>query len=223
MKRFPFLLVLVLLAAGLPGPAPAAQPAPPERVLVTDVVDGDTIIVLRGRRQDTVRLIGVDTPETGRPDRPVQFYGPEAADFARRTLLERRVRLEFDDPDRVGGQRDAYRRLLAYVFTEDGANFNLELVQLGYGRAFTRFPFKYTESFKQAEREARTAGRGLWNAAVREEWSDPSRRGKIIGNLRTRIYHVPGQAYYDKVREKNRIYFRTEEDARKAGYRKAKN
>ena len=223
MKRPPFLLVLVLLAAGLPGPAPAAQPAPPEHVLVTEVLDGDTIVVLRGRRQETVRLIGVDTPETGRPDTPVQFYGPEAADLARRTLLERRVRLEFDDPDRLGGQRDAYRRLLAYVFTEDGRNFNLELVRLGCSKAFTRFPFRYTEAFKQAEREARTAGRGLWNAAAREEWADPSRRGRIIGNLRTRVYHVPGQAFYDQVREKNRRYFRSEEDAQKAGYRKARN
>lgn len=215
--------ILVLCSLLLPLHVPAASPPPPERVLVTDVADGDTIMVLRGRKQETVRLIGVDTPETGRPDTPVQFHGPEASDFTRRSLIGKRVRLEFEDPERRGGSRDKYDRLLAYVFTDDGKNFNLELVRLGHGKAFTRFPFRYQSAFEQAEREARAAGTGLWNRLAREAWSDPIRRGTIIGNVRTRIYHVPGQAYYDQIKEKNRIYFRTEDDARAAGYRKAKN
>jgi len=192
-------------------------------VLVTDVVDGDTLKVLRGRRQETVRLIGVDTPETGRPDTPVQFYGPEASLFTRRALLEKRVRLEYEALDRAGGDRDKYQRTLAYVFTDDGRNFALELIEQGLGRAFTRYPFRYEHAFMKAEQAARTAGKGIWNKAKRAEWSDPKRRGKIIGNIRTDIYHLPEQRYYGSVGEKNRIYFSTEADAQQAGFRKAKN
>jgi micrococcal nuclease len=212
--------VLIVLAAVLP--ALPAVPLP-ERVLVTDVADGDTLFVLAGRKQETVRLIGVDTPETGRPGTPVRFYGPEATDFTLRSLKGRRVRLEFEEPGRPGEERDAYGRLLAYVFTDDGRNFNLELVRLGFGRAYTRYSFRHQRAFVEAEREARRAATGLWNAASRGAWADPARRGRVIGNLRTRIYHVPGQPNYGDVKEKNRIHFRTEDEAQAAGYRKAKN
>lgn len=230
-RRFHSLLraavILALLALScilaVPSPAAAAGPPPAERVLVTGVVDGDTINVLRGRRQETVRLIGVDTPETGRPDTPVQFYGPEAALFTRRTLLEKRVRLEFESPDRAGGNTDKYDRTLAYVFTDDGTNFNLELIRQGFGRAYTKYPFHYQAAFVKAEQAARRAERGMWNRERRAAWSDPARRGRIIGNIRTEIYHVPGQRFYESVAEKNRIYFRTEREAQDAGFRKARN
>jgi len=227
-RRFYFLnclfAVLAVIALAAAGTAVAGTAAPPsERVLVTDVVDGDTIKVVRGRLQDTVRLIGVDTPETKRQGTPVQFYGPEAALFTRRALLERRVRLEFELPDRQGGSRDQYQRALAYVFTEDGRNFNLELIEQGFGRAYTRYPFRYEQAFRNAEQAARAAHRGIWNEARRAAWSDPARRGKVIGNIRTNIYHVPGQQYYDSIREKNRIYFQSEEEAQKAGFRKARH
>ena len=198
----------------------ATQTAP---VVVSTVFDGDTIVVVQGGREVTVRLIGVDTPETGRPDTPVQFYGPEASDFTRRALLGKQVQLEFESPGRPGGATDKYGRTLAYVIAGDGTNFNLELVRLGYGRAYTKYPFQYQRAFEKAEREARKAGLGMWNKNKRAAWSDPAKRGTIIGNARSRIYHLPDQDGYDKVREKNRIYFPTEEDALKAGYRKAKN
>jgi micrococcal nuclease len=222
LNRLFALLAAIALAAVGPVAAGTAAP-PPERVLVTDVVDGDTIKVLRGRRQETVRLIGVDTPETGRPDTVVQFYGPEASLFTRRSLLEKRVRLEFEPPDRPGGSRDKYHRLLAYVFIEDNRNFNLMLVEEGYGRAYTLYPFQYEQAFRKAEQAAQAAGRGIWNEATRAAWSDPARRGKVIGNIRTNIYHVPGQRYYDAIDEKNRVYFQTEDEAQKAGFRKARN
>ena len=215
------LAVIALAAAGTAAAGTAAHPS--ERVLVTDVVDGDTIKVLRGRRQDTVRLIGVDTPETNRQGTPVQFYGPEASLFTRRSLLEKRVRLEFEPPDRQGGSRDKYQRALAYVFTEDGRNFNLELIEQGFGRAYTRYPFEYEQAFTNAEQDARVRRRGIWDEAKRAAWSDPERRGRVIGNIRTNIYHVPGQRYFDSIGGKNRIYFQTEEEARKAGFRKARN
>ena len=192
-------------------------------VVVSTVFDGDTIVVVLSGREVTIRLIGVDTPETGRPDTPVQFYGPEASEFTRRALLGKQVRLEFEAPGRPGGATDKYGRTLAYVLTGEGTNFNLELVRLGYGRAYTKYPFQYQRAFEKAERAARKAGLGMWDKNKRAAWSDPARRGTVIGNVRSRIYHLPGQDGYDRVREKNRIYFPTEEEAQKAGFRKARN
>lgn len=212
---------LVLVIAATSPLSLAETPAGP--VAVSNVFDGDTIVVVLDGRQVTIRLIGVDTPETGRPDTPVQFYGPEASDFTRSNLLGKQVRLEFEAPDRPGGAMDKYGRTLAYVFTGDGTNFNLELVRLGYGRAYTKYPFQYQRAFEKAEKAARKAGLGMWNKTKRAAWSEPVRRGTVIGNIGSRIYHLPGHAGYDRVREKNRIYFPTEEEALKAGYRKARN
>ena len=122
--------------------------------LVERVVDGDTIIVEGIGR---VRLIGVDTPETVDARRPVQFFGREASDFAKRMLEGKRVRLEYDQP-----RIDRYGRTLAYVWLPDGHMANAEIIRQGYGFAYTRFPFRYLEEFRQFEREARLAGHGLW-------------------------------------------------------------
>lgn len=153
-----FLVLLALLGAAetlwtLSGGDPQGG-----RALVTEVVDGDTVHVGRGWRRTSVRLIGVDAPETVHPERPVGFYGPEAAAFTRRSLEGRWVRLEFEPEDLV----DRYGRLLAYLFLEDGTLFNPELVRQGYARAYTRFPFRYRQEFRRAERQAREAGQGLW-------------------------------------------------------------
>ena len=191
--------------------------------VVSTVFDGDTIVVNLSGQEVTIRLIGVDTPETGRPDTPVQFHGPEASDFTRRALLGSKVRLEFEAPGRPGGAMDKYGRTLAYVITADGTNFNLELVRLGHGRVYTKYPFQYQRDFEKAEKAARKAGLGIWDKDKRSAWSDPAQRGTVIGNIRSRIYHLPGQDGYDKVREKNRIYFPNEEEAQKAGFRKARN
>ena len=211
-----FLMFLSFWCLGAGAPAK-------ERVLVTKAFDGDTIVVERNGREETVRLIGVDTPEISRPETPVQFYGPEAAEYARRMLEGKPAALEFEASDRPGGSRDKYGRTLAYVITEDGKNFNRELVRLGYGRVYDKYPFRYLKEFRQAEREARTAGIGIWNEAKRTAWMSASTRGRIIGNINSHLYHLPGQYGYDKVKEKNRIYFTNEEEARKAGFRKARN
>lgn len=223
MRRHFAKFIFILLLLGVTGAAAGAGAPPNESVLVTRVFDGDTILVELNGREITVRLIGVDTPEVSRPDAPVQFYGPEASGFTRRTLEGKRITLEFEEPGRPGGSIDQYGRTLAYVITEDGGNFNRELVRQGYGRVFDKYPFRYLKEFRQAERAARTAALGIWDTGKRAEWTDPAARGRIIGNINSRIYHLPGQSDYGKVREKNRIYFRTEEDAQKAGFRKARN
>ena len=142
------------------------QVAPPERAtapgrpaatrLCIRVVDGDTLVLDGGER---VRLIGVDTPETVDPRRPVQYFGKEASAFTRRLAQGKTVRLEYDQDT-----RDRYERTLAYVYFSDGTFLNAELIRQGYGHAYTRFPFRYQGQFLALEREAREQGRGLWAA-----------------------------------------------------------
>ena len=120
-------------------------------------IDGDTIIVNIAGKKERVRLIGVDTPETKHPRKPVQYFGKEASTFTANMVEGKKVRLEFDQ-----NQRDRYKRLLAYVYLEDGTFLNAEIVKQGYGHAYTKFPFKYMHEFRQYEREARLMKRGLW-------------------------------------------------------------
>jgi micrococcal nuclease len=188
------------------------------RVPVTDVVDGDTVHVGRGWRRTIVRLIGVDAPETVHPEKAVEFYGLEASEFTGKLLTAKWVRLEFESGDQI----DVYGRLLAYIFLEDGTLFNRDLVHHGYARAYTRFPFRYQEEFRLAEIEARNAGQGLWVRQKKEATSAHPLEGKIIGNRRSKVFHVPGQENYGRVSEENRAYFDTEEAAVRAGYRRAK-
>jgi micrococcal nuclease len=131
-----------------------ALPLGGEWRVVLRVVDGDTLI-LDG--QERVRLIGVDTPESVDPRRPVEAFGKEAAAFTRRMAEGKRVRLAYDQQ-----RTDRYGRTLAYVYLEDGTFLNAEIIRQGYGHAYTRFPFPYAEEFLQYEREARAARRGLW-------------------------------------------------------------
>lgn len=140
-------LVLVLFALLLWPQISTAQ-------LVTRVVDGDTIVV---EGVGTVRLIGVDTPETVDPRRPVQYFGREASEFTRQTALDHVVRLEFEGP-----RTDRYGRTLAYVYLSNGMLLNAEIIRRGFGFAYTAFPFKMLEAFREYEREARDAQRGLW-------------------------------------------------------------
>jgi micrococcal nuclease len=126
---------------------------------VVSVVDGDTIKVAAGGREETVRLIGVNTPETVAPNRPVQCYGPEATEFLTRLLADAEVRLV---PDPTQDSRDRYGRLLSYVYKSDEL-VNRSIVASGSGREYTyRTPYQQRDSFRAAQEEARSSGRGLW-------------------------------------------------------------
>ncbi|WAC08954.1 MAG: thermonuclease family protein [Thermodesulfobacteriota bacterium] len=120
----------------------------------TRVVDGDTIILDRNER---VRLIGVDTPETVYPSKPVEFFGKEASAFTKRMVQGKKVRLEYD-----WQRKDKYGRTLAYIYLSDGTFLNAEIIKQGYGHAYTKYPFKYLEDFRKYERESREKRRGLW-------------------------------------------------------------
>jgi len=135
------------------------------RVEVVGHVDGDTVRVRIPNPPEglsvveTIRLLGVDTPETRHPSRGVEHFGQEASDFTKNTLFGKTVFLAFD-----WDLRDRYGRLLAYIYTEDGRCFNALLIQEGYGHAYTRFPFQFMEEFRTLEQEARREVRGLWAA-----------------------------------------------------------
>ena len=148
--KFKNILILLTLIIALPFTCLNAQ----DVVRVKRVVDGDTLLLSSGER---VRLIGVDTPETKHPQKPVQYFGKEAYHFTKRMAEGKEVHLEFD-----WQRRDKYNRLLAYVYLLDGTFLNAEIIKQGYGFAYTRFPFKYLEEFRRYEREARENRRGLW-------------------------------------------------------------
>ena len=146
-----FLVVAAALAAIF-----AAGAQGQDQRTVTRVIDGDTVVLDGGER---VRLIGVDTPETVHPNKPVERFGKEASEFTRRMAEGKQVRLEYDAETAT---HDRYGRTLAYVYLPDESLLNLEIIRQGYGHAYTRFPFSRMEEFREAEREAREAQRGLW-------------------------------------------------------------
>lgn len=125
---------------------------------VVDVLDGDTIVVQRaGDAQETVRLLGVDTPETHHPGRPVECFGPEASAFTSRRLFGEVVQLE-DDVE----ARDIYDRRLAYVYLH-GDRFNDVLLRRGYARLLVIEPNRaHARTMLDAELDAERHRRGLW-------------------------------------------------------------
>jgi micrococcal nuclease len=130
-------------------------------IKIASVVDGDTIKVILNNKTETVRLIGIDTPETVDPRKPVQCFGKEASNKAKAVLTGKKVTLEADSTQ---GDRDKYSRLLRYVFLEDGTNFNKYMIAEGYAHEYTySLPYKYQTEFKAAEKQAREQNKGLWS------------------------------------------------------------
>jgi micrococcal nuclease len=135
------------------------EPPASATVQVTRVVDGDTVEVELDGREEDVRYIGVDTPETVKPDTPVQCFGPQASAFNHRLVEGRRVRLVFG-----AERRDVYGRLLAYVYL-GGRFVNAELVRRGLARTLTIPPNdRFAGELKRLEIAAARSGRGLWGA-----------------------------------------------------------
>ncbi|MEJ5254513.1 MAG: thermonuclease family protein [Acidimicrobiales bacterium] len=156
------LLVAALASACRHESRSATVPRETREPTVVEVVDGDTVVVRMGRVDEHVRLIGVDTPETKHPSKPVECFGREASAFTRAVLPTGTVvRLERDVEE-----RDAYGRLLAYVWrAADGVFVNRELVAQGYAAALTIPPnVRHTDELVSAAARARERGAGLWGA-----------------------------------------------------------
>jgi micrococcal nuclease len=218
---------------------------------VMKVFDGDTILVSIHGHEEFVRLREIDAPEMANRKQPGQEpWGKKAREFALSRLMSRKVRLETDGRE----ERDAYGRLLAYVFVRDSF-LNREMVQSGNAFFYrARIRGRYAARLEEAEDAARKKGVGIWDrkkglkekprdfqARIQRDedlFSPPNRtRGaekkgrsthefpappdKIVGNKRTRVYHLPGSPSAKRVSLKNRVIFKSAEEAEKAGFRKA--
>lgn len=169
--------LLVAVVAGCATPVSFAEPEPipastyptmPPGVIgpfpVTKASDGDTIWIDHDGRREKLRLIGIDTPELNDPRGGVQCFATEAADHARTQLGGRSVFLE---PDPSQAAVDRFGRTLAYVWTESGRLFNLDIINDGFAHEYTyNAPYRYQQLFRDAESSARNAGRGLWSPAA---------------------------------------------------------
>ncbi len=149
-----------LQQSGNPGGAgKTLQRSQPGLYGINHFVDGDTIAVNMNGKSETVRFIGIDTPETHKPNTPVQCYGPAAAAYTKNTIGSNSVRLVSDS---LSTDRDRYGRLLRYVYLPDGTLLNEKLVQNGYAFYYPYFPFSKSAAFKADEQAAMAANRGLW-------------------------------------------------------------
>ncbi|MCB0077528.1 MAG: thermonuclease family protein [Anaerolineales bacterium] len=190
MKRFFFALLLVILTVALlvlcwaasvgrlalpeamPWPfatvtLPADYPARPAdlpRADVVRVVDGDTVVVTVDGAEARVRLLGINAPETRDPRRPVQCFGFQSSEAAKALMAGERVWLEADPSQ---SNYDRYDRLLRYLWLDDGRMVNLELISLGVASEYTYDgPYRYQDTFTQAEAVARRGEVGLWSPAT---------------------------------------------------------
>lgn len=184
LKRKKFLLLVVLLLLSVlsessgsdistkllqltPSPKTAVQGLHTDKqeARVVKVVDGDTITVLLGDKKEKVRIIGVNTPETVDPRRGVQCFGKEASAFTKKSLSGQKILLEADPTQ---SDRDKYNRLLRFVWINDGkTDFGERLISEGYANEYTYdTPYKYQARYKQAEKDAQQAKRGLWADGV---------------------------------------------------------
>jgi micrococcal nuclease len=168
VRRFLFVLFAVV-AVAVAGCSHSSRPrvaaatgAAGANAAVERVVDGDTIIVRASGRRERVRFIGMDTPESVKPNTPVQCFAIEASNRTKALLPP-------GTPVRLVGDveaRDRYKRLLAYVYrSRDNLFVNLALTRDGYAVPYTFPPnVAHTAEFVAAAAEAREAGRGLWSA-----------------------------------------------------------
>jgi micrococcal nuclease len=167
-------LILGVLGAGVQQngklSVPSIKPADttqPGYYKVLQVTDGDTINVQVAGQKETVRLIGIDTPEVKDPRKPVQCFGKAASAETHKLLDGKTVRLEGDPQN---SDRDKYHRLLRYVYLPDGTMVNQYLVENGFAFTYTLFPFSKLDQFRLLERKAREQNKGLWGGCeVRKE------------------------------------------------------
>ncbi|MGK4043710.1 thermonuclease family protein [Heyndrickxia oleronia] len=240
-------------------------------VTLTKTVDGDTIKVMYKGKEETVRYLLIDTPESKKPNTCVQPYAEKASNRNKQLVNSGNLTLEFEK-----SERDKYDRLLAYVFV-NGISVQETLLKEGYARVAYIYepPYKYLSKYEKAEDIAQQKHTNIWsqsglvtesgfvgcaskavadsstksnsntnknsvattttpkpsnntgnsnafqNDPSDDQESNTSCKGKIKGNANSKIYHVPGGAYYDKTQD-NIVWFCSASDAEAAGYRASK-
>lgn len=184
---------------------------PGEIGAVTEVLDGDTIHVGLSDGDWSVRLIGINTPETG------QYYFEEAKDKTEELVGGKAVLLQKDV-----SETDKYGRLLRYVYLGD-LFVNAEMVKEGYAQAATYPPdVKYADLFVSLEREARENGLGLWATVSPSPSPSQTTAANYIGNSNTKVFHLPTCKYVPLIAPDHIVYFSTRDEAISAGYRPCK-
>lgn len=197
------------------------------------MADGDTFKVDIDGVIKTIRVIGINAPETVDPRKPVECFGIEASNKTKAILFGQIVRLERDSTQ---GDRNKYGRLLCHIFLENGTNFGLLMIGEGYAHEYTyAVPYKYQEEYIVAQNYARQNSMGLWGdicdiEGMAEKIIEYNNDGCFIkGNINAKgekIYHTPNCEYYRQtVIDENRgeKWFCAEQEALDAGWRKAFN
>lgn len=140
---------------------PTPQPiATSSAYRVLSIIDGDTIIVEKDGESQTVRLLGIDSPEVDPKYNPIECFGREATNATKAKLLNQTITLETDESQ---GTYDQFDRMLAYAFLADGTNVNLYLLSEGFAKEYTfNKPYKYHTEFRTAEKDAQFNEKGLW-------------------------------------------------------------
>ena len=186
-----------------------------ETFKVTHVRDGDTFEIDYYGKNEAVRLIGIDTPESVHADESRNTEeGKIASDFTKELLKDAYVALEFDVEE-----RDQYGRLLAYAYV-DGEMVNKILLEKGYAQVATYPPnVKYVDVFTDLQRVARDNGVGLWGESVSDPASSKDSSSVVlIGSVNSDKYHIKGYTHDGQIAEHNIIVFDSEDHAAASGY-----
>ena len=230
IKIFPFLISFLLILLTL---SSAAQ------YKVIRIVDGDTIVVNYKGKPEKVRLLRINTPESGHPDKKQNIpMGKVASDYTKKRLKGKYVDLEFE-----GAFRGRYGRLLCYVFV-DGLNFNLELVRQGLSPYYTKYGLsqKYDEEFREAERYAREHQLNIWGdpeltkkyLRLKSKWgqyrskvnSSPAtvqtKEWKYVASRKSKVFHRPACKWTERISPNNLIGFNSRDEVVRSGRRPCK-
>lgn len=193
---------------------------------VVRVSDGDTITVLDAdNKQHRIRFQGIDAPESK------QAYGQASKENLSKMVFGKQVTVIWDKVDK-------YRRTVGKVLV-DGRDINIEQIKAGFAWHYKKYaeeqPAEDRVTYAKAEEEARAAKLGLWQdpnptppgewrvEAKVERWGPPPPEGTVIGNKSSKKYHRPDCPGYRDMAERNRVFFKTVEEAEAAGYKRAGN
>jgi micrococcal nuclease len=180
---------------------------------IISVIDGDTMKVKVNGKEETIRLLLVDTPETKHPNKPVQPFGPEASVFAKKTLEGKDVQIEIDV-----SERDKYGRLLAYLWI-DGKMFNEMLLEKGLARvAYIYSPnVKYVDQFREIQKKAQIAGVGIWSIENYAQEDGYHTEVSATKKVEQQPKEQSKQTSAPSSEPSSDVYFKTCKDARAAG------
>ena len=184
-----------------------ASPAPGmayQWLRTAHVLDGDTLILEDGRH---LRFLGINAPEIPHKDKPGEMFGYDSKRFAKNIIASKKIRLEFDHE-----RQDRYGRTLGYLFTEDGAFINEEMIRNGWAFYLpARRSLKHHSRLLAAQRLAMDSTLGIWR--VWKEKTEP-----VAGNKRSKRFHLLSCSFGKKISRANRIDFTEPQSAFYSGY-----